>query len=226
MYATLLKRVAGLSYCTATFCAQWGSKFPEETHCGILVVGRATNGWITDSQDIDTLFGKSKDAIFNRENQMKWVEDSYGAKNNYNTRRSAFWRVIKQVAERFYPTDWYAHIAWSNLCKVAPSERGNPNESLYYKELGDCQKIFATEINILSPKIVILFTSYDWAKDFLSYINGGLEPNSIEIKKWNNKYNAIVYRINDVYFIVSEHPQRKKEKPHIECISNLILKYP
>lgn len=223
LYAEVLQDVASINYNKCTFCPQWGEHFPLEDKCGILVVGRACNGWHSTSQDINVLFGDSEESIFNREDQMRWVEDCAGNKENYNTNNSAFWRVTKRIAQCFYQNDWYSHIAWSNVCKVAPWEGGNPNDKLYYAQLPSSQKIFETEIRLLSPKVVVMFTGYDWAVDFLCFLNNCEEPQSIMCLNWD-KYTCDVFQIKGIYFIVSRHPQGKKETPHTECIINIIRK--
>lgn len=56
LYENLLKNMAEFDYDKATFCLQWGENFPLEKHCGVMFVGRATNGWVTDCEDVDVLF--------------------------------------------------------------------------------------------------------------------------------------------------------------------------
>lgn len=82
LYENLLKNMAEFDYDKATFCLQWGENFPLEKHCGVMFVGRATNGWVTDFEDVEVLFGDSEDAIFNRHDQMKWVENLSGNTEN------------------------------------------------------------------------------------------------------------------------------------------------
>lgn len=221
LYAELMQNVASINYGTCTFFPQWGVNFPLEDKCGIMVVGRACNGWHSLSRDNNVLFGNSEESIFNRKDQMKWVEDFAGNKKGYNTNKSAFWRVSKRIAQCFYPNDWYSHVAWSNVCKVAPWEGGNPNDTLYYAQLQSSQKIFETEIRLLSPKVVVMFTGYDWAKDFLNFLNDRREPQSMMCQNWD-KYTCDVYCIKDTYFIVTKHPQGKNENSHVECIANII----
>lgn len=224
LYASLMKNVKGFNYSKATFCMQWGNNFPIEEYCGIMFVGRATNGWVSDSEDVDELFGDSEESIFNRKDQMKWVEDLWGNGDGYNTNGSAFWRVIKAVATHFSPEPWYSYVAWSNVCKVAPWDGGNPNDALYYAQLEDCKKILETEIKLLSPKIVVMLTGESWSIDFLRYLNGEQGTKSICKDTWNG-YECKVYQINNTNFIRSEHPQGKKEYEHIQCLINLIKKY-
>lgn len=232
LYENLLKNVAEFEYDKETFCMQWGENFPFEEHSGVMFVGRATNGWVTDCEDVDVLFGDSEDAIFNRPDQMKWVENLSGNTEGYNTRKSAFWRVIKKITkelypEELYPEPWYSHVAWSNVCKVAPKEgrNPNPNDYLYDAQLSDCKKIFAKEIELLSPKVVVLFTGERWSSNLLTYMNGEVETKSIYDQEWANYYECKVYQINGVIYICTEHPQGKSEDAHVQCIVDIVKRY-
>ena len=217
LYTTLIDNVADIKGEKCAFFAQVGENYQKK----IMVIGRACNGYITSSLNIHTLFGTSEEAIVNRNDQMKWVADCAGNKDGYNTNKSAFWRVTKRIAQKFYPNDWYSYIAWSNVCKIAPWKGGNPNNALYYAQLESCKKIFEEEVRQLSPKFVIMFTGEDWAKDFLLYLNKGKELKSIKELDWD-KYKCHVYDINGTFFILTEHPQGKKEKVHAESIINFI----
>ena len=217
IFAHLLEKVASINYDKAAFCVQCGSKYPTTEKEGLLVIGRAVNGWY-EASDADELL-KSLETP----EPLKWVEDDAGSTTKYNPNRSAFWRVIKGVAKFFYPQEWYAHIAWSNLCKIAPYEGGNPNNTLYYAQLKECQEILESEINILTPKAVLMLTGYNWAKDFLTFLNGNIEPKCIFKAAWS-RYECKVYVINGTHYIVTEHPQGKKEAIHKECIIDILKK--
>lgn len=116
--------------------------------------------------------------------------------------------------------DWYKNIAWSNLCKLAPVNKGNPSNSDFFKQKDICKEIFLTEMSILQPKVVILLTS-DW--DIIG-INKPSKNNFEEIakKEWGNGYSSILYKKNGIYYINSHHPQGKPEKSHVESIWYLI----
>lgn len=86
LYATLIDNVAGIKGEKCAFFAQVGENYQKK----IMVIGRACNGYITSSLNIHTLFGTSEEAIVNRNDQMKWVEDCAGNKDGYNTNKSAF----------------------------------------------------------------------------------------------------------------------------------------
>jgi hypothetical protein len=206
------------------FCMQWGKKFPKQENAGVLFVGKAVNGWVNAETDIDVLFGKTTDRIFARGDQMEWVENLSGPNETYNTNKSAFWRVIKKISQHLYPKDeWFRYVAWSNLCKIAPSEGGNPNDPLYYEQLESCRKILEKEIEVLSPKFVVLLTS-GWEKDFLFYLNGNNHTSSIEKVEWDG-YETKLFKIKDVFYIASQHPQAKDETKHFDVIATLIDKY-
>lgn len=207
------------------FCIQWGSKFPAEENIGIIFYGRATNGWITFETDAEKLFDKnSKDCIFALEDQMQWVEDCAGGQEEYyNSNKSAFWRVIRKTAANFFPNEELLHICWSNLCKIAP-DGANPNDGLFYAQLPVARRIMQTELEIFSPRHVVLLTGQAWCQDFLYYLNGNQHTKSIASYAWGsrNQYTVKVYKINGIIFYVSEHPQGKEESSHVEAITKAI----
>lgn len=226
LYKDLLEHTA--DYCKdktiCPFIMQWGKDYPTDSNDGILFVGRATNGWITDDSDVENLFEGEK-RIFDLPNQMVWVKEKEGDAH-WNSNNSAFWRVVRGVARNFYPDDELNHIAWSNLCKLAP-DGGNPSKTLYNLQLIDASKILSREVEILSPKFVVMLTNLDWADGFISGLNNDTEPvpnQIIEKKNWLN-FTATVYEIGGRHVILSEHPQGKGEQEHIECLTSLINQF-
>lgn len=88
---------------TCTFALQWGSNFQFDQKAGLLFVGKAVNGWINQEKNIDILFSTShKQRIFNLKNQLKWVNEDWGNKNGYNTKKSAFWSLLKKVTQEYH----------------------------------------------------------------------------------------------------------------------------
>ncbi len=205
-----------------TFCFQWGKDYPFDRNLGILFVGKAVNGWITNETDAQQLFDtENPDRIFARNDQMEWVNSHSGITSGYNTRKSAFWRLIKKVSETYYPERWYSSIAWTNLYKIAPFKGGNPNGKLQYTQRKYCFDILKREIEILTPKYVIFLTS-GWEWPFIKYLNGNGKAKIIDEKLWNNKYKTTMLEVNRTRFIVSYHPQGKKEWNHRNAIIELI----
>jgi hypothetical protein len=204
-----------------TFCVQWGKKFEDKENERILFVGKATNGWVTNSTNIETLFGDTENRIFERSDQMEWVNHMKGNKNGYNTNNSAFWRVIKRTTQNILNTEKpLSLIAWSNVYKVSYI-KGNPTEKLKRMQLEYCKLILQREIQIMKPKFVVFLTS-GWEKVFLKYLNEGIDPSPIKTIKWNEKYLSSSFKIDDTIYIASYHPQGKKEDKHINVLTELM----
>ena len=218
------------------YAAQWGECFPSGDNDGILFIGRATNDWRTDSEDVNILFGDpyTTDTIFNCYDQMIWVENcaKQESSDTYNSNRSAFWRLIRRIARFHHKIDNVDRfgdlkkIAWSNICKVAPNS-GNPNDSLYYAQLDIAEKILETEIKYLSPKYLIFLTGWSWAADTITYLTKQSKEdieNRIDWLEWghNNKYRTGRLEMDNTVFIISEHPQGKNVDAHFDTIMKLI----
>jgi hypothetical protein len=204
-----------------TFAIQWGKDYPIEKYKGLLFVGKAVNGWLTVDQNMDALFDdQNTNRIFNRSDQIQWVENLSGNTNGYNTRKSAFWRLVKKVAVSHYSHEWYRHIAWTNLYKVAPWEGGNPSESLKQKQQQYSIELLKREIDIMAPEFVIMLTS-SWEKPFIEELKKGKQYNYITERKWG-KYKSALVEIEGVKYIISQHPQGKSEEDHMVVINYLI----
>lgn len=226
LYKELIAAVSDYSDQILTpFCMQWGNQYQVEPNSGIMFYGRAVNGWVTNELDVEKFFDtNSKDCIFALYDQMQWVEDcADGKEEYYNSNRSAFWRVIRRTASHFYPFDELQHICWSNVCKISPY-RGNPNDPLFYAQLPVARRIMQRELEIFSPKHVVLLTGQGWAQDFLYFLNGNQHTKSIASYLWgyDNQYHVKVYKIGNIFFYLSEHPQAKNEDTHVEALIKAI----
>jgi hypothetical protein len=204
-----------------TFCMQWGNQFPQEEKSGILFVGKATNGWITNSKNIELLFGETEKRVFARGDQMKWVGKLENNVKGYNTRKSAFWRIIKKVAEhKNGKNEWFNKIAWSNLYKLS-FEKGNPNEKLKKNQIEICKKILEEEIKILNPKYVIFLTS-EWEKEYITYLTKDKKQENYKSLKWGKNYKTFGFTVDNLNYIISVHPQGKNENDHFKKIKEII----
>ena len=85
---------------------------------------------------------------------MAWVTERWGATNCYNTKKSAFWRVIKQVTQSLMADanckDWSSRLVWSNLYKVSPGKGGNPGPTLCNVQLCGCKEVLVRVVSCLS----------------------------------------------------------------------------
>ncbi len=220
IYKDLLEK-GNFSEDDCIFAAQWGKNYPPENNPRLLFVGKSVNGWIKINANIDSLFDKNNNnRIFDRSDQIEWVHNSWGNKDGYNTKRSAFWRLIVKVAETFYSDDWYKKIAWSNLYKIAPKSGGNPSDKFQSLQREDCVKLLKEEIKVLAPEYVIMLTS-GWEAPFIEDIKKGKEFKFINSYKWN-KYQTTLIEIDKVKYIISCHPQGKNEREHKRAIIELM----
>lgn len=152
---------------------------------GLMVVGRAVNGWTKGIPPGDlcvpaavtkyaTLVQKSVSG--NGKCPMRWVTADWGANKGYNTKRSAFWRCIRNVVKHLNiaeveGADWSSHLVWSNLYKVSPAAGGNPNGALCEVQFPGCAELFNLELRTYCPSRVLFLTGADWARPFLGAAN-------------------------------------------------------
>lgn len=218
MYADLLNKVDE-NIVTYPFFLQVGREY-YNANKKILFVGKSVNGWITNSKDVDKLFGDDeKYQIVNRKDQLKWVNDLASSKD-YNTNKSSFWRLIRGVSiEVLNSSNWYDYIAWSNLYKLSPS-KGNPNNALQRLQREDCVTILNEEIKLLNPDLVVFLTS-GWEEFYTSSLN----LTQICEENWNGKYKLKSTYYNGIKMIFSVHPQGKPEEKHKEILLKHIKDY-
>jgi hypothetical protein len=213
LYASLLNNIKQTEE-IYPFCMQWGSNFPKEWNSGILFVGKATNGWQFPTRDVNEVFLANGNGIFNRNDQMRWVEDvRYYSK-------SPFWRVIKNTTSNVYePNHWYNYVAWSNLYKLSYG-KGNPNTRLKREQSSLCIDILKEEIRALSPRFVVFLTS-GWEDFFFNSIFSEKVPIWNKVT-WSDHYQTHFTEHDGITFIRSQHPERKPEKEHVEVLTQII----
>lgn len=200
----------------------------------MLFIGKATNGWVTNDVDAELLFNPDyAERIVNRDDEMEWVLNRWGKDGKdadgvkYNTKRSAFWRVIKSVTcateKASKNDDWVQFISWSNLYKVS-LEEGNPPTILKTRQQEACCKILDLELEVLRPKNVIFLTS-GWEKFYLTHIGfQDLKDRPHICKKWGyaEGFETYCFVYSGINIIVSPHPQGKDEYAHAETICSLL----
>ena len=187
----------------------------------LMVVGRAPNGW-----DVFAYPEKFADCAFREEftqqvqesvdgpDPMAWVQERWGAADCYNTKRSAFWRVIRRVTQCLCSTggngeDWPSHLVWSNLYKVSPAAGGNPDNRLREIQFLGCKELFQLELETYRPQRLLLLTG-DWAEPFLDQ----LAPDDVARMAYVERVGTIVLgQEHQIRVVVACHPQGKPEEP-------------
>lgn len=188
-----------------------GENYPKEPGTGFMFVGRATNEWETGvTQSFDEIYNASLDGLY-----------TYIGK-----KKSAFFRVAENVFSEYYGDDWLDNVAYSNLYKVARVYK-NPTNTECGKQWKYVTRIFKKEIETLSPKFVVIFAGKCWADAFIWYINDEIMPKPLETIIWDEDYgySLAVYKVGEVYYLISEHPQGKKEDLHAEAVLSVFEKY-
>jgi hypothetical protein len=142
----------------------------------LMVIGRSVNGWIaewTAGQLLDDRERRAAVAWMRRDAQpqvgdrMAWVEDLWGASNGYNTRRSAFWRVVRDVVDAGDgQPGWSGRIVWSNLYKVAPAAGWNPGVDLQRAQRDGAIDLLRIELDVFQPRRVLAMTG-GWIRPFV-----------------------------------------------------------
>ena len=219
LYSKLLNDVSTYEKDICTFFVQTGKEYFSSSK-RLLFIGKATNGWISEERDVEKLFDlENPYRIVNRRDQMEWVHQLEGARDTYNTKKSAFWRLIKNVSFDFLcKEDWYNYVAWSNLFKIAPWEGGNPNSILRQLQSDTCVSILHEELRLLKPDAIILLTS-GW--EALYFDSLGLSESNRNVQKWNH-YSSFYQIHNGILFIQSVHPQGKPEQEHADCLVTIL----
>jgi hypothetical protein len=189
------------------FWPKVGSRYAGD----LLVVGRATNGWIDRWEpgkppDTTTLAqiarATGEDGV--NGDQLGWVLDRWGRSEGYSTSRSQFWSTIRHVAIRLRPDatpDWTSVIAWTNLAKVGPWNKGNPDSRLLAPQLQVGPRLFAQEIADLRPRRVVAFTGRWWFEAFAPELN-------LDVS-WGTGLVVGVAQTPDTRWAVAVHPQTR-----------------
>ena len=189
---------------------------------GLMVIGRAVNGWtegictrkLSDPSNVTRYAALVEDSVVNASKcPMSWVTDSWSASQEYNTKRSAFWRCVRNVTMSLNIVEsecenWSSHLVWSNLYKVSPASGGNPNSALRNAQLDGCVELLKLELRTYRPSRLLFLTGMDWAAPFLAETN--LQEN--EEFHYVKKYGRLNMEDGfETQCVVADHPQGKPE---------------
>jgi hypothetical protein len=184
----------------------------------LLVVGRACNGWEHPWKSINSDNSIVNLSISCSEGKpMQWLIEQW-TDTKYKIKRSSFWRIIKNITlflNECNEKDWPSFIAWSNLFKISPYEKGNPNMSECDVQLQNCIELFEQEIEELKPEYVLLIVGLDWGKTFLESI-------ASKIEYFNNEIVKCVANYKDSKLILTVRPEGKKQELFINSIKTYL----
>lgn len=161
---------------------------------GMLLVGRAVNGWDPSVMLHDVARRDEADRVVNAasssDRAMSWVTDLAGAAaasgrvEQYNTNQSPFWRTAHRVATECgvikTPSTWSNSLAWSNLYKLAPAKGANPTWAQRHAQLEMCVALLRKEIEELDPAIIMVVSGGDWWEPFNQALDQPTQPHDGE----------------------------------------------
>lgn len=191
----------------------------------LMVIGRSLNGWDTtllpsevyDDKQVEDVAKRVLKGVTGTSGNcpMCWVSEYWGCDEDYNTARSAFWRVIRSVVDQLgladvKSLDWPSYLTWSNLYKLSPSAGGNPGATLSSLQLEHCKELLSVELKERNPKRVLFLTGFDWISPFLDgwaknlhRVPGYSFVEAIAVSNWDSATSGKV--------VVACHPQGKNE---------------
>ncbi len=213
-----------------------GEKY-EKSEIKLLIIGRALNGWPADfvTRDIDRFrelwekqekdgskclthrsLDKGKTPLkCEQVKGIEWVETSIKKNNRwYSTvRKSKFWAVAKEIAISLLNLenggDWTKYVAWTNLAKLAPKEKGNPKGNMWDDQKEIAPEILKEELYILAPTHVLVIANKEndpendeWTKPFYSVL-----------ENYKNSRKDIDVKI--AYMLRPEFKKREESKKHL-----------
>jgi hypothetical protein len=206
-----------------TFSSMRGERYVGE----LMVVGRAVNGWrvhctpaeLADPTALTRVVDETLQSSGRCDDEcpMLWVTKHWGSQKEYNTNKSAFWRVIREVTGALRIADiekpsWPSYLMWSNLYRVAPASGGNPFAHLIDAQVDGCGELLDAEINEWKPKRVLFLTGGNWAERLRP-----LKRARRLVAEPSNKYVDAVMELdlvapcNTVRVVIAKHPQGKRE---------------
>ena len=189
-----------------------GEKYDGE----LMVVGRAVNGWLDAFDIADCGTEEGRRAVIDGGvpdwdgSPMRWVTDHWGVneKGVYNPKRSAFWRVIRQVLAGIgiEDADWASHIVWTNLYRVSPDDGGNPDTELCDAQFKAAVDLLRQELEAHRPKRVLFLTGWGWFQWFSEGLGFDVE------RLTEGQLVEAVGKIAGARVVVAKHPQGKPER--------------
>lgn len=127
---------------------------------GVLVVGQAVYGWVTDWKPAEAATASGRAAILadsravfsDRDDPMSWID-------GHRVASSPFWRTAHEVVEALTPgsAQWFSRVAWANLYPIAPNDvKGNPEGALRDIQIRPAAEFLDAVIETLSPRLVLV----------------------------------------------------------------------
>ena len=228
----------------AHFVAIKGDHF-DANEKKLMLIGRAVNGWDSlESSSSEAFSTEADNQFFNKgpfnEDRWNWIDvdeetgvlysghdkDKSNRKNRYCLDQSAFWTYTREIWNKLPGSSfntgavWMKNIAWSNLYKVSPKDRGNPAGLIQNNQLKICREILTLEISSFKPTHILLMTGYDWFEPFKSCFSdcqyrGTNHPRG---KKANQIYVEGTARFERIPVVITCRPERRRKEQFVDDV--------
>lgn len=199
---------------------------------GLMVLGRAPNGWDAQGSRGELSSDLKRDSFFesileetrgSSGCELGWVEGQWietrrhkEGKRQYATGRSAFWRCVRRVTGLLEVADadepgWVSHLVWSNLYKIAPAEGGNPSEAMCRQQGDGCRGLLQLEFETYRPRRVLFLTDTTWAEPPVFDPSGlDYKHNFTQVRRFGR--TSIGGSGPETRVVIASHPQAKPEE--------------
>lgn len=202
----------------------------DKKECDFIVYGQSIKGWtpqITDKVDIDELTQCAKNfsnGYFEGHTPLDWIniywssstykthivtkeEKEFYPEIKYSACRSFFWNVTYKLISKYYnydynSWDWSKKIVWSNLYKIAPSERKNPDEFECKWQEKISIELVKKELDELKPRFCIVLTNDPWWEPFRNKIG----TSKVSFIKDSNGIIQSIEKYKNTLIIVTSRP--------------------
>lgn len=218
----------------AHFVGMKGKYYNEENNLRMLLVGRSTNGWLTESKGLNAEeFGKQMESVFKNNTSFDWIKsnptspESFSNGEKYRLSTSPFWNYTKDIWSclneienkpviNLYDYDyrWFEFIAWTNIYKI--TEQGKtPGTNLTKLQEDECRRILKEEIDTYKPTFILMEIDDSWFYSFSSLFS--------DVKKNDDQIVKVTARYNNCPVIVTVRPENQEKQLFVESVVNEYL---
>lgn len=209
MLGVVAEATADLDLRLVPFWPLCGSRYAGD----LLVIGRSVNGWVEDWSVRDLRRKEQREAAAAwlqadaepaDQDRMAWVADLWGATAGYNTRRSAFWRVLRQISagDAEPEPDWPGRLVWTNLYKVSPAAGWNPGADLQRAQRQHAIGLLNQELETYAPRRVLALTG-----NWIDPMRDALE---LRLQGRDGLVEGVGMRGNEAW-VLAKHPMGKPD---------------
>ena len=230
----------------AHFVPMKGTRY-DSSKIRFMLIGRAVNGWYDTNVNTQTEYGDYIEQLLISDNgKFGWVTDVKGVLYNRNDLgckgdyclSSPFWdyskSIFKHIINKEKPekyeeilsyTRWIDYIVWTNLYKIAPTYRGNPDEEMKKLQQKECINILKNEIEKYNPTHIIAFTGWeDWFCNFDTLMTEYkyIGTNVMKGKNKNSIYLEALGMIENTKVLVTCRPENRNKTQFLNDVYRVL----